>query len=223
MQTFVTTLGETITLDVEACDTSNNVKAEIQDKEGIPPDQKHLIFAAKQSDYNVHEESTLRFILHLDGCMQQQARSRSRPSEKKEELALTEQALALRGSGSGSANPCMPQFGSGSNSHIVRTAIASPTDGLQHIVQGMTGVRGELAGLESRYSSDVASRLARHCILIDSGVQVQKSLEQRVLESESRCASLQTEAMSTHCKLEDACKEIRSLKDRIRELENAKR
>ena len=87
----------------------------------------------------------------------------------------------------------------------------------------MTGVRGELAGLESRYSSDVASRLARHCILIDLGVQIQKSLEQRALKSESRCASLQTDAMSTYCKLEDSCKEIRSLKDCIHELENAKR
>ncbi len=67
MQIFVKTLtGKTITLDVEGSDTTENIKAKIQDKEGYPPESYHLWFKQQQladgltlADLNIGKESTL--------------------------------------------------------------------------------------------------------------------------------------------------------------------
>ena len=94
MQIFVKTLtGRSITLDVEARDRIDNVKAKIQDQEGIPPNLQRLTYAglilndwirtagripgaapaeprrgnrpATLSDYNITKESTLQLACHI--------------------------------------------------------------------------------------------------------------------------------------------------------------
>ena len=74
-QIFVKTLtGKTITLQVESGDLTEDVKGQIEAKEGICPDNQHLIFAGRKildgrtmAQQNINKESTLHLVLRSRG------------------------------------------------------------------------------------------------------------------------------------------------------------
>mmetsp|Transcript_44370 Transcript_44370/g.70255 ORF Transcript_44370/g.70255 Transcript_44370/m.70255 type:complete len:156 (+) Transcript_44370:75-542(+) len=75
MELSVKTLaGKTVTVEVEEGETIGDIKAKIQDKEGIPPKEQRLIFGGKQLDdrktlqqYDIKEDSVINLVLRLRG------------------------------------------------------------------------------------------------------------------------------------------------------------
>ena len=67
--------GLTIKLNVQASNTTDNIKGQIQFKEGIAPKKQLLSFGGKQmedgktlKDYNIQKESTLHMVFELTDC-----------------------------------------------------------------------------------------------------------------------------------------------------------
>lgn len=75
MQIFVRNLlGRILTFDVDPNDTIESLKAKIQEKQALPPDQQRLLFNGKNlednytfADYNIGEDATIHLVLRLRG------------------------------------------------------------------------------------------------------------------------------------------------------------
>ena len=81
--------------DVDASDSIDKLKAVIQTKDGVPPDQQGLILAGRQledghtsSEYNIKKESIFDLVLRLHGGMQEEKEEVSVEEKEKEELSL---------------------------------------------------------------------------------------------------------------------------------------
>lgn len=74
-QVFIKSLnGKTRTVDVQQTTTVAELKVQIQEKEGIAPNEQRLIYAGKNlddtrtmADYNLSADSTLHLVLRVRG------------------------------------------------------------------------------------------------------------------------------------------------------------
>lgn len=85
MKIFIVTFsGRSITMEVDPQDKVASIKAKLQDREGVQPEEQRLLFQGKQledeytlDDYQIEKNSTVHLVIRVRGGIQVVATSNS--------------------------------------------------------------------------------------------------------------------------------------------------